>query len=79
MHGYVFWRLSSIPWVAQHISPLVLGITALFLWSSYGLARALDAKGLQTVSWPLEYVAANWIGIFFFLFWALSNDFRSAK
>jgi predicted MPP superfamily phosphohydrolase len=35
------------------------------------LARILDEKGLQSVIWPLEYVAANWIGLLFLLFWAL--------
>jgi uncharacterized protein len=71
MHCYVFWRLSSIPWVGSHIPHLALWVAAGVLWASYPLARMLDARGLQAVSWPLEYLAANWIGLLFLLFWAL--------
>jgi predicted MPP superfamily phosphohydrolase len=71
VHAYVFWRLASIPWVTGHFSPLALAITAFVLWSSYLVARMLDSKGLQRVSWPIEYVAANWIGLLFLLFCAL--------
>jgi len=70
-HAYVFWRLASVPWVANQVSVLALAITAALLWASYVVVRLLDAKGLQAVIWPLEYVAANWIGLFFLLFWAL--------
>lgn len=70
MHVYVFWRLASIPWVAGHVSHVVLAIVGFVLWSSYVLARVLDSRGLQAVSWPLEYLAANWIGVLFLLFCA---------
>src|SRR2546429_5913481 len=70
MHRYVFWRLASIPWLSHHFSTLTLAITGTVLWASYLVARILDAKGLQAISWPVEYVAANWIGILFLLFWA---------
>src|SRR2546421_650254 len=71
VHAYVFWRLASIPWVTDNFSPLALAITALVLWSSYVVARMLDARGLQRVSWPIENVAANWVGVLFLLFCAL--------
>src|SRR3954465_8125471 len=71
VHAYVFWRLASIPWGAEQISPLVLAIIAFVLWSSYLVARMLDARGLQKISWPIEYVAANWVGIVFLLFCGL--------
>lgn len=68
MHAYVFWRLASIPSLAAHCSPLALGIVAAALWTSYPVARMLDSRGWQDVSWPLEYLAANWIGLLFLLF-----------
>src|SRR5262249_38789284 len=71
LHGYVFWRLSSVPWVAGHVSPLALITVGVALWLSYVIARILDHKGLQTFIWPIEYVAANWIGFLFLMFWAL--------
>jgi len=71
LHLYVFWRLASIPWIAAHLSILALTITGVSLWSSYVVARILDERGLQSLIWPVEYVAANWIGLLFLLFWAL--------
>jgi predicted MPP superfamily phosphohydrolase len=68
MHLYVFWRLASIPWVAAHISHPVLTVIMVVLWLSYVVARILDARGLQSVAWPLEYLAANWVGLLFLLF-----------
>jgi predicted MPP superfamily phosphohydrolase len=71
LHLYVFWRLSSVPWIGGHISSTTLIIIGVALWLSYVVARILDEKGLQAVSWPIEYLAANWIGFLFLLFWAL--------
>jgi predicted MPP superfamily phosphohydrolase len=71
LHLYVFWRLSSVPWIAGHISSVALIIIGVALWLSYVVARILDEKNLQSVSWPIEYFAANWIGLLFLIFWAL--------
>jgi len=71
LHLYVFWRLSSVPWIADHVSPVVLIFIGIALWLSYVVTRILDQKGLQAVIWPIEYVAANWIGLLFLMFWAL--------
>src|SRR5262249_4085089 len=71
LHLYVIWRLASIPWIGGHLSPLALIIIGIALWSSYVVARILDEKELQSVSWPIEYFAANWIGLLFLMFWAL--------
>ena len=71
LHLYVFWRLSSVPWIAAHVSPVALVIIGVAFWSSYVVARILDQKGLQALIWPIEYFAANWIGLLFLMFWAL--------
>lgn len=67
MHAYVFWRLSSVPWLAAHVSRRALVLVAIGLCASYPLARILEARGLQSVAGPLEFVAANWIGVVFLL------------
>ncbi len=67
LHAYIFWRLSSLPWIANHVSPLTLGIIAACLWLSYVAARVLDAKGAQQYIWPFEFLAATWVGIAFLL------------
>jgi predicted MPP superfamily phosphohydrolase len=71
LHAYVFWRLSSLPWIAQHVSIMTLSAVATFLWLSYFVARMLDRKGFQRFVWPLEIVAANWVGVASLLFFSL--------
>jgi len=67
MHLYVFWRLASVPWVAAHLSGRALVMMAAALWTSYPLARILDSWKLEAVASPLEFIAANWIGVLFLL------------
>lgn len=71
MHWYVFWRLSTIPWVAAHVSRRGLLLTAVALWLSYPVARMLNDRNLETVGGPLEYAAAVWMGTLFLMFAAL--------
>jgi len=71
MHGYVFWRLASVPWVAAHVPRRVLPWSALALACGYPLARTLNARGWTAVGGPLEFFAANWIGVLFLLVAAL--------
>ncbi|MGA2962596.1 MAG: metallophosphoesterase [Candidatus Korobacteraceae bacterium] len=68
LHVYVFYRLSSIPIIVQHVPNWLLVVVAAILWMSYMLARFLDRSGLGTVARPLEIVGANWIGILFLIF-----------
>ncbi len=71
MHLYVFWRLSSVPWVVAHFSRRTVVMAAVLLWLSYPLARVLGAHGFHAVAWPLEFAGANWIGILFLLLSAI--------
>ncbi len=71
MHGLVFWRLGSVPWVAAHGSRRTLVWTAVALGASYPLARFLNSRGLAAVGEPLEFIGANWVGVLFLLFAAL--------
>ena len=67
MHGYVFWRLSSVPWVADHVARSGVAWTAVGLAASFPLARWLNARGLAVFGRPLELFAANWVGVLFLL------------
>ena len=67
MHVYVFWRLASIPWVADHVARSGVVWTAVGLAASFPLARLLNARRLTVVGRPLEFVAANWVGMLFLL------------
>jgi len=67
MHGYVFWRLSTLPWVATHVSNKALAVAAVLLWLSYPASRFFESWHLKILSWPLEYVGSLWIGTLFLL------------
>jgi predicted MPP superfamily phosphohydrolase len=67
MHLYVFWRLASVPWVAACCSRRTLLWTALALAGSYPLARFVSSRHLEALGEPLEFAAANWIGVLFIL------------
>jgi len=69
LHSYVFWRLSSIPWIHDHVSIRALCTTATLLWVSYPISRTL-AKYFES-AWVLEFAAATWMGMLFLLFSAL--------
>ena len=71
MHGYVFWRLGTIPWVAAHCSNGGLRLTAGCLGLSYPLARMLNAWKLETVGGLMEFAAAVWMGVLFLMLAAL--------
>ncbi|HEU0040349.1 MAG TPA: metallophosphoesterase [Verrucomicrobiae bacterium] len=71
VHGYVFSRLGTIPWVAAHCPAKGLVLAALALWVSYPLARILNASNLEAAGAPLEFAAALWMGVLFLLFVAL--------
>jgi predicted MPP superfamily phosphohydrolase len=71
MHGYVFWRLASVPWVADHVARRVVAWTAVGMATSFPLARMLNSRGLAVMGTPLEFLAANWVGVLFLLFTAL--------
>jgi uncharacterized protein len=68
MHGYVFWRLASVPWVAGHVSRPAIIWTAVLLAAGFPLARVLNMRGFARIGLPLEFLAANWVGVVFLLF-----------
>jgi len=71
MHGYVFWRAASVPWVANHVPRRYLVATAVALWCAYPVARILEAADWQGIALPLEFASACWIGILFLCLSAL--------
>ncbi len=68
MHVYVWARLMSVPWISTHLGRRSLLSIAIVLWSTYLIARFLDACDLQFLAAPLEFVGACWIGVLFLMF-----------
>lgn len=71
LHAYVFWRLSTLPWIEGFVPNGVLIGAAVALWASYVATRVLDARGRVRRARLMEPLAATWIGVFFLLFGAL--------
>lgn len=67
MHLYVFWRLSTIPFISAYLPQYWLVLVALVLWCSFPLARMLESTRLAPFAVPLEIGAAMWIGVLFLL------------
>jgi hypothetical protein len=68
MHAYLFWRLSSIPFVQSHLSRPYLFLAVALLWASLFVGRFLDSRGFETPAAMLERMYLNWLGILFLLF-----------
>jgi predicted MPP superfamily phosphohydrolase len=68
MHGFVFWRLASVPWLGGLLSRRALLWTAVGCGASYPLARSLNSWKLAAVGEPLEFLASTWVGLLFLLF-----------
>jgi hypothetical protein len=71
VHLHLFWRLSSVPWIADHVSRKALVITGLSLWLSYVVARMAGALHLGVLASGLEFAASVWMGLAFLMFAAL--------
>lgn len=71
MHAFVFWRLASVPFLAGIVPRRALVAAAVLLWLIYPVARVLGSFHWTTVSVPLEYIGAIWIGTLFLLLAAL--------
>jgi uncharacterized protein len=71
MHLYVFWRMSSVPWMEARISHRALAMIMVALGASYLLSRLMYSRHWEMLAHPLEFIGGNWIGILFLLFSAL--------
>jgi hypothetical protein len=58
-HGYVVWRLWSVPWVARRVPRWLLVALAAVLWVSFLVSRTLG---------PLEFIGMDWLAILFLIF-----------
>ena len=68
MHGYVFWRLATVPGVAGNLPHAALATAAVVLWLSYLIGRTLDSHGHRTLARIMEPATTAWIGLLFIWF-----------
>jgi predicted MPP superfamily phosphohydrolase len=68
MHGYVFWRLGSLPVVAGCVPGWAVWGIAVVFCLSLPASRWLLKFGYQEVSAGVEVFALTWLGVLFLLF-----------
>ena len=68
LHGYVFWRLSSLPVVTSFISNWAIWSAAVACCVSLPAGRWLTKFGLPGVSAVVEAFAMTWLGLLFLFF-----------
>lgn len=62
-HAYVFWRISSVPFVIRHASRKTVRIVGLILWVLLFCGLFLGHGGSGPWAAVLELLGMNWLGI----------------
>jgi len=71
MHVYVFWRIATIPLIAQIVPRKVIVAIGLTLWLLFFFARVYGRSGAGRAAAVIEFAGMNWMGVLFLLFAAL--------
>ncbi|WP_022662073.1 metallophosphoesterase [Paucidesulfovibrio longus] len=71
LHGYLFWRLSSIPVVRRHVPRAVLFALAAALWGCFFLDRLLAPEAASALGVFLELWSMSWMAMLFLMFVAV--------
>ena len=73
IHFYVFWRLSSIPFISKKIPRIGMLLIMFAAWGSFLAGHTLDRMGVGAWAYPLEWFGANWMGILLLLAMCFGN------
>jgi len=68
MHGYVFWRTATVPFVSQHLSKKALIGIAIILWVLFYLGRVVGHDGTSVFAAVLEFLGMTWMAVLFLTF-----------
>jgi len=68
MHIYVFWRISSVPFVKRRVSLKILIGAGVVLWGIFYLSRALGHGSAGFFAGTLELVGMDWMASLFLVF-----------
>jgi len=68
MQLYVFWRLSSVPFVKKHVSTKVLVLLGIILWALLYLGRVIGHNGTTVSAAILEFAGMIWLATLFLTF-----------
>ncbi len=65
---YVFWRATSVPFIARHISNCTLIGVGLLLWTVFFLGRVYGHHGTGIPAATLEFLGMTWMAVLFLTF-----------
>ena len=65
MHGYLFWRIASLPWFNNSYLRKHLWIAALIIWLLFILGSVLGHGNDGWFSSVMERLAMDWLGVLF--------------
>ena len=71
MHGYVFWRAASVPFLYRHMSRKILIGSGVVLWATFFLGRIVGHHGTGAFAWMMEFSGMTWMAVLFLLFVSL--------
>ncbi len=67
MNAYVFWRISTVPWVTRHLSRGSLIAVAVVLWAAFPLSHMVEFSHSRVVTQIMESLGTYWLGTVFLL------------
>ena len=65
---YVFWRISSVPFIKAHLSRASLILIGVIIWAFFSLGRVVGHEGAGMLALGLELVGMTWLGILCLIF-----------
>ena len=65
MHVYVFWRISSVPFLRRHVSRKFLIGTGVFFWAVFSFGRFFGHGGTGVLARTLELLGMEWMAVMF--------------
>jgi len=68
LHLYVFWRISTLPFVKRHISPVVFWIITVLLWGGFYFCRIGSRSDSVEAAGIFEFLWMNWMAMLFLVF-----------
>ncbi|MCW8831041.1 MAG: hypothetical protein OQK32_05905, partial [Gammaproteobacteria bacterium] len=65
MHGYLFWRIASLPWFSVAGRRKRIWLVALSIWVLFLAGSVLGHESQAVFASVLERLAMDWLGILF--------------
>ena len=65
MHFYVFWRISSVPFLRRHVSRRFLIVTGVLFWAVFSFGRFFGHGGTGALAKTLELFSMDWMAVMF--------------